>query len=201
MHPTLPNSDKTHFFQVVSLKKILAFGYELKNGEIKMKDLSQDSVDFMDRKFVFTSDVIDFLTEVFRACDFEASGKLSQREMELLFRPIGNYPEEFELSYDMSPVNNHTNSYGAYRYPSHYPTLKFWSRMTSVPVYDSYFRRSNKLYYIGIIYNAMAYIIGKKSRTLSRADFLIRLFSITGMNKSCQTFKIFQNLFICKYFK
>ena len=73
--------------------------------------------------------------------------------------------------------------------------------LMSVPVYDSYFRRSNKLYYIGIIYNAMAYIIGKKSRTLSRADFLIRLFSITGMNKSCQTFKIFQNLFICKYFK
>ena len=79
-----------------------------------MKDLSQDSVEFMDRKFVFTTDVIDFLTKVFRACDFEASGKLSQREMELLFRPIGNYPEEFELSYDMSPVNNHTNSYGAY---------------------------------------------------------------------------------------
>ena len=73
--------------------------------------------------------------------------------------------------------------------------------LMSVPVYDSYFRRSNKLYYIGIIYNAMAYIIGKKSRTLSRADFLIRLFSITGMNKSCQTFKIFQNLFICKYYK
>ena len=79
-----------------------------------MKDLSQDSVEFMDRKFVFTTDVIDFLTKVFRACDFEASGKLSQREMELLFRPIGNYPEEFELSYDMSPVNNHTNSYGEY---------------------------------------------------------------------------------------
>jgi len=98
--------------QEVVWKMLKAFGYELKNGEIKIKDLSQDSVEFMDRKFVFTSDVIDFLTKVFRACDFEASGKLSQREMELLFRPIGNYPEEFELSYDMSPVNNHTNSYG-----------------------------------------------------------------------------------------
>ena len=105
------------------LKYFLAFGYELKNGEIKMKDLSQDSVEFIDRKFVFTSDVIDFLTKVFRACDFEASGKLSQREMELLFRPIGNYPEEFELSYDMSPINNHTNSYGTYQYPPHHPTL------------------------------------------------------------------------------
>ena len=157
-----------------------------------MKDLSQDSVEFIDRKFVFTNDVIDFLTKVFRACDFEASGKLSQREMELLFRPIGNYPEEFELSYDMSPVNNHTNSYGKYPYPPHPHTL---TRMTSVFVYDLYFRRSNKLYHIGIIYNAMAYIIGEKSGTLSRADFLIRFFSITGMNESCQTlFKIFKTL-------
>ena len=97
-----------------------------------MKDLSQDSVEFMDRKFVFTSDVIDFLTKVFRACDFEASGKLSQREMELLFRPIGNYPEEFELSYDMSPVNNHTNSYGAYRYPSHYHTQGSTDRLVRI---------------------------------------------------------------------
>ena len=101
-----------------------------------MKDLSQDSVEFMDRKFVFTSDVIDFLTKVFRACDFEASGKLSQREMELLFRPIGNYPEEFELSYDMSPVNNHTNSYGAYQDLPRHPTLTQISPTRSHDSYD-----------------------------------------------------------------
>ena len=123
-------SDKNSFWQWYPY--FLAFGYELKNGEIKMKDLSQDSVEFIDRKFVFTSDVIDFLTKVFRACDFEASGKLSQREMELLFRPIGNYPEEFELSYDMSPINNHTNSYGTYQYPPHHPTLtKLWRQYST----------------------------------------------------------------------
>ena len=62
---------ETNYFDRTILKYFSAFGYELKNGEIKMKDLSQDSVEFMDRKFVFTNDVIEFLTKVFRACEWK----------------------------------------------------------------------------------------------------------------------------------
>ena len=82
----------------------VAYGYQLKNGEIRLRDIASNH-DYAE-KLDFTEKAIDFLTKIFQASVPDpARDALSRRDLEdRLFRPIGHVPDDFDPSVPLTPV-------------------------------------------------------------------------------------------------
>lgn len=90
----------------------VAYGYQLKNGEIRLRDIASNH-DFTE-KVDFTEKTIDFLTKIFKASLSDpARDALSRRDLEeRLFRPIGHLPDDFDPSVPLTPVITQVNTDG-----------------------------------------------------------------------------------------
>ena len=86
-------------------KKILAFGYGLESGEVKIKfNLSSVKLHPKPSVNVMAPCVYKFLGSLFRAIDVEKQGFISQNSVQQIFQACEKVPHEFDFNLPTTPI-------------------------------------------------------------------------------------------------
>jgi len=103
----------TNLKQEVVWNMLKAFGYHLKQGDIRLRDIRLDQFD--QTRFDYPDRVITFLESVFNAAKSADRETASQTDLERLFRPCEFFPDEFDLENAISPLTqNNQIDFGSF---------------------------------------------------------------------------------------
>ena len=111
----------TNLKQEVVWNMLKAYGYHLKQGDIRLRDISlrpESPSQFdaaSDRRFDYPDRVITFLESVFNAAKGPDHDAATQTDLERLFRPCEFFPDEFDLENAISPLtSNNQLDFGSF---------------------------------------------------------------------------------------